>query len=383
MKRSPRCLGQQSLRVARQPVGGARRGRADSSMDTTTPSRPFRWVERPAAANGDNDMVVEECDLEDESSLEACLDRQGYYDSTLTTAQNPSMMTKIYTAQLEKLQTRFPSQNIPNRRQQVKTRNSGSSNAGTTTTVDDDVTTSSSATSTSSYHRLQYTSYWTDDDIVLVDVVRRKRAASNTMISRAFVRAGPRETLHFVPSTTRAAIVTCGGLCPGLNTVVRELTHALYRMYGVPAVYGIRGGYHGFRRKEKENGDDTKTSPSSSSWPGPVLLTMEMVENVHHDGGTFLKTSRGGFDIQAIMDFIQSHDIQQLYIVGGDGTHRGAYNIHQECVRQNVNVAIAGIPKTIDNDVDYIDRSFGFLSAVEAAQASIRYVFCGQVLFLS
>jgi len=96
------------------------------------------------------------------------------------------------------------------------------------------------------------------------------------------------------------------------------------------------------------------------------------VEDIHHQGGTILRSSRGGFDIDKILNFLKTRDISQLYIIGGDGTHRGAYAISQACLDANLNIAVAGIPKTIDNDVDYIDRSFGFQSAVEACQEAIH-----------
>jgi len=127
-------------------------------------------------------------------------------------------------------------------------------------------------------------------------------------------------------------------------------------MYGVDTVYGVRGGYHGFA----DDGEE------------PIVLTTELVEDIHHEGGTILRTSRGGFDMEKIINFLTKYKIQQLYVIGGDGTHRGAYAVHQELAKRNLNIAVAGIPKTIDNDVDYIDRSFGFLTAVETAQASIR-----------
>jgi 6-phosphofructokinase 1 len=202
---------------------------------------------------------------------------------------------------------------------------------------------------------MEYNQLIDPNEIVLVDTVRKPGLLS---VSRAFPRAGPRKFLHFDPSQVNAAIVTCGGLCPGLNNVIRELVHSLYYLYGANKVYGIRGGFHGFAM---ENPDYD-----------PVLLTNEIVENIHHEGGTILRSSRGGFDVDKILDFLKGHDISQLYIIGGDGTHRGAYAIHEECVKQGLNIAIAGIPKTIDNDVDYIDRSFGFQSAVEAAQGGIR-----------
>mmetsp|Transcript_21182 Transcript_21182/g.58621 ORF Transcript_21182/g.58621 Transcript_21182/m.58621 type:complete len:565 (+) Transcript_21182:3-1697(+) len=200
---------------------------------------------------------------------------------------------------------------------------------------------------------VEYNQLVADKEVVLVDTIRKPGMPSS---SRAFHRAGPRKLLHFDPSAVNAAIVTCGGLCPGLNNVIRELTHSLYYLYGVKQVYGIRGGFNGFHSPE---------------YP-PLLLTNEIVENIHHEGGTVLRSARGGFDIDKILEFLQEKNIQQLYVIGGDGTHRGAYAISEACIANSLNVAVAGIPKTIDNDVDFIDRSFGFQTAVEAAQAGIR-----------
>jgi len=192
------------------------------------------------------------------------------------------------------------------------------------------------------------------NECIIADIVRRPGYAST---SKAFVRAGPRRNLHFNPKTVNAAIVTCGGLCPGLNNVIREITNSLIFMYGVKGkVYGIRGGYKGFYDPE---------------YP-PVILTPAIVENIHHGGGTVLSSSRGGFDLDKIVAFIEKMRIKQLYVIGGDGTHRGAFTIHEGCLEKGLNVAVAGIPKTIDNDVDHIDRSFGFQSSVEAAQDAIR-----------
>ena len=172
-------------------------------------------------------------------------------------------------------------------------------------------------------------------------------------------RAGPRKLLHFDPKDVNAAIVTCGGLCPGLNNVVREITKTLVQIYGIKGnVYGIQGGYRGFY----------DPSPHLQ----PLILTPSVVENIHHEGGTVLGSSRGGFDLQKIIDFLEAKKISQLYVIGGDGTHRGAFTIHEGCMERGLNVAVAGIPKTIDNDVDFIDHSFGFNSAVEAAQVAIR-----------
>jgi 6-phosphofructokinase 1 len=118
-----------------------------------------------------------------------------------------------------------------------------------------------------------------------------------------------------------------------------------------------RGGFNGF---------------SEGKGFEPMILTVESVAYCHHQGGTILASSRGGFDIDRILTFLQSHGINQLYVIGGDGTHRGANAISEECIARHLNVSVTGIPKTIDNDVDIIDRSFGFTTSVEAAQAAIQ-----------
>lgn len=192
------------------------------------------------------------------------------------------------------------------------------------------------------------------NECIIGDIVRKPGQSRHT---KALIRAGPRKSLHFNPQTVNAAIVTCGGLCPGLNNVIREITNSLILMYGIKGkVYGIRGGFKGFY------------DPSYQ----PIELTPELVEDIHHKGGTVLSSSRGGFDLDKILAFIERMNIKQLYVIGGDGTHRGAFRIHEGCLVKGLNVSVAGIPKTIDNDVDHIDRSFGFQSAVEAAQDAIR-----------
>ncbi|KAL7581507.1 hypothetical protein ACA910_022076 [Epithemia clementina (nom. ined.)] len=201
-----------------------------------------------------------------------------------------------------------------------------------------------------------YNKLITNHECILADIVRKPNMHTHTV---AFMRAGARRYLHFDPKTVNAAIVTCGGLCPGLNNVIREITKVLHQMYAIGGtVYGIQGGYQGF------HGTDPQLQP--------IPLTPALVDNIHYQGGTVLGSSRGGFDLDKILKFIQDKKINQLYVIGGDGTHRGAFAIHEGCLAKGWNVAVAGIPKTIDNDVDYIDQSFGFQSAVEAAQVAIR-----------
>jgi len=200
---------------------------------------------------------------------------------------------------------------------------------------------------------IEYNQLLEDDDVILYSVVRKGCKKTST---KAFLRAGPRPTNHFEPKTVKAAIVTCGGLCPGLNNVIREITLALRNLYGCTEVYGIRGGYNGF----------------FDSTLQPIELTPEVVDNIHLKGGTILGSARGGFDLEKILQFLEQTGVNQLYVCGGDGTHRGAHKIATECLRRNLNVAVAGVPKTIDNDIGLIDRSFGFQTAVEAAQAAIQ-----------
>jgi hypothetical protein len=164
-------------------------------------------------------------------------------------------------------------------------------------------------------NNMKYHKILDKDDYVLRDIVRKDdKGKGNKTTCEAFLRAGPRSLAHFQPNTVRAAIVTCGGLCPGLNNVVRELVHALHFLYGAEQVIGIRGGYHGF-------------SADSGACFTPIDLTVESVDGIHHEGGTLLGSSRGGFDIDVIVRFLQENKIDQLYVIGGDGTHRGANTI--------------------------------------------------------
>ncbi|CAA2934857.1 ATP-dependent 6-phosphofructokinase 6-like [Olea europaea var. sylvestris] len=169
-----------------------------------------------------------------------------------------------------------------------------------------------------------------------------------------FRRAGPRQKVYFASDEVQACIVTCGGLCPGINTVIREIVHSLDYMYGVNEVLGIDGGFRGFYSKNT------------------VTLTPKVTNDIHKRGGTILGTSRGGHDTMKIVDSIQDRGINQVYIIGGDGTQKGAAVIYEEIRRRNLKVAVAGIPKTIDNDIPVIDKSFGFDTAVEEAQRAIN-----------
>jgi 6-phosphofructokinase 1 len=235
---------------------------------------------------------------------------------------------------------------------------------------------------------ISYNCVLSEEDFILGDIVRK---TSDAKQAEAFVRAGPRTVTHFDPRTVNAAIVTCGGLCPGLNNVIRELVHALVKLYNVNKVYGIRGGFNGMTTTGAGACDPSSSSTStSSSSPSPhtsaasstgvcfpgnyslIELTEDLVADCHHQGGSILGSSRGGFDLDRMILFLQHYNITQLYVIGGDGTHRAAQTLALECLQRKLNISVAGIPKTIDNDVDLIDRSFGFQTSVEAAQAAIQ-----------
>ena len=167
--------------------------------------------------------------------------------------------------------------------------------------------------------------------------------------------AGPRSKVFFDSSKTRAAIVTCGGLCPGLNNVIRALTLALYYRYGVHDVLGIRYGYAGFIEKDF----------------APIKLSNKSVENIHLVPGTILGSSRGIFETKDIFNSIEKNKINLLFCIGGDGTLRGARDIALFSMLRGYPLAVVGIPKTIDNDISYISRSFGFQTAVQTATQAI------------
>ncbi|KDP22466.1 hypothetical protein JCGZ_26297 [Jatropha curcas] len=193
-------------------------------------------------------------------------------------------------------------------------------------------------------------SFVTSEDVVAQKIVVQRNSPRGVH----FRRAGPREKVYFTPEEVRACIVTCGGLCPGINTVIREIVCGLNYMYGVDNVLGIEGGYRGFYSKNT------------------LTLTPKVVNDIHKRGGTFLRTSRGGHDTHKIVDSIQDRGINQVYIIGGDGTQKGAALIYKEVEKRGLRVAVAGIPKTIDNDIAVIDKSFGFDTAVEEAQRAIN-----------
>lgn len=172
----------------------------------------------------------------------------------------------------------------------------------------------------------------------------------------SFELAGPRERIFFNPSTSRAAIVTCGGLSPGLNSVIRGLVLQLWYLYGCRDILGIRYGYRGLGREGEE----------------PMPLDPDRVSAIHQEGGTLLGSSRGTPPTGEIVDTLVARGIDMLFTIGGDGTLRGANAIWREVRRRGLDIAVVGIPKTIDNDIPYVRRSFGFETAVSIATQSIN-----------
>jgi len=193
-----------------------------------------------------------------------------------------------------------------------------------------------------------------------VNVFEDNYRENNLDPSNLLQKAGPREFIYFNPAHVTAGICTCGGLCPGLNDVIRAIVRCLYNRYGVKRIKGFRFGFKGFFA---ESGYNT------------VDLTPDLVDDIHKIGGSFLGTSRGGGNrVNDIVDAVESLSINMLFIIGGDGTQRGALDVANEVARRGLKVAVVGIPKTVDNDLALIDRSFGFETAVQKAKEAVAAI---------
>ena len=205
----------------------------------------------------------------------------------------------------------------------------------------------------------QTANYVADSRTVLFDV---DRDTVDAMVRAgveppAFQMAGPRQKIFFDGGVVRAAIVTCGGLCPGINNVIRTLVMELHYRYGVRSILGIRYGYRGFIPKLGYEA---------------IPLTPDFVKDIHEKGGSVLSSSRGQQDTGAIVDFLQKKGISLLFTIGGDGTLRGAWEIHQEAKKRGLSVSVIGVPKTVDNDIAFVERTFGLETAFSVAAESIR-----------
>ncbi len=196
-----------------------------------------------------------------------------------------------------------------------------------------------------------------DEKRMLFNVMLEKGDTSKIDVEHTFELAGPREYLYFKPEETKSAIVTCGGLCPGLNDVIRSIVMESWYRYGSTNILGIKYGYSGLKK-------DTKFAP--------IILTPEVVRSIHMEGGSILGSSRGGTDdLEMLVDTLERLKINILYAIGGDGTLKGAHNIALIAEKRKLNLVVVGIPKTIDNDISFIQRSFGFETAFSKAVEAI------------
>jgi 6-phosphofructokinase 1 len=173
--------------------------------------------------------------------------------------------------------------------------------------------------------------------------------------------AGPRRKVFFDVAATTCAIVTCGGLCPGLNDVIRAIVMQAHDVYGVCRVLGLRYGYEGLNPAYGHE---------------PLELTPESVSTIHNFGGTILGSSRGEQNIGVMVDHLVTLGIDILFVVGGDGSQHGADEIFREVRRRGLAIAVVGVPKTIDNDLLHMDRSFGYLTAFSASCQVVRAAQC-------
>jgi 6-phosphofructokinase 1 len=195
--------------------------------------------------------------------------------------------------------------------------------------------------------------YVTDDQYVRLTTGVKIGAQAPIKRPEILERAGPREMIYFSPAHVHAGIVSCGGLCPGINDVIRAVVRCLWYRYGVTRISGIRYGYKGFLPE--------------SQYP-VKSLTPDNVDDIHKLGGTFLGSARGGGkEVVKIVDAMEKLNLNMLFTIGGDGTQRGTLDIAEEVKKRQLKIALVGIPKTVDNDFSIIDRSFGFQTAIEKA----------------
>src|SRR5690606_19818371 len=195
--------------------------------------------------------------------------------------------------------------------------------------------------------------------ILIDDTISLLAARGDTPLDQvpSFEPGGPRRKIFFDPKKTKVGIVTCGGLCPGLNDVIRALVLELFEHYGVTDVTGFRNGYAGL-------------VPGKA--PDPITLTPAFVETITDRGGTILGSSRGAQSVPQIVDNLVHREIDILFVIGGDGSMRGAHAIAEEAPARKLDIAVVGVPKTIDNDIPLIGTSFGFQTAYAKAAESIK-----------
>ena len=201
--------------------------------------------------------------------------------------------------------------------------------------------------------------YVNDNERVFTVILKNEydQFKKNGLQLPSFEKAGPRKNIFFEPGETISAIVTCGGLCPGLNAVIRAIVLMNNYRYKNKITYGIKHGYQGFIKKYGLE---------------VIKLTPDLVETIHKSAGTILGSSRGPQDISEIVDRLLELRVNVLYTIGGDGTLRGAHEIYKEIIKRNLKISVIGVPKTIDNDIAFIDKSFGTETAFSKACDSVN-----------
>lgn len=203
--------------------------------------------------------------------------------------------------------------------------------------------------------------YWTDEKSVVLfqTIFSGQEDALKTVQNNPvfFEQAGPKEKIYFAPGDVTAAIVTCGGLCPGINDVIRALVMELHYRYKVPRILGFPFGYEGMVKKSGHR---------------PVELTPDKVAHIMNFGGSILGSSRGNQSTTDMVDTLCLYGVKMLFCIGGDGTLRGAQAIQDEVKRRKEDIAVVGIPKTIDNDINYVQKTFGFSTAFSKAVEAVN-----------
>ncbi|NCN08360.1 MAG: ATP-dependent 6-phosphofructokinase [Leptospira sp.] len=202
--------------------------------------------------------------------------------------------------------------------------------------------------------------YWTPDSsmVVIQTIFETKEALREHMQDPlCFEQAGPREKIFFDPSTVTAGIVTCGGLCPGINDVIRSLVMELHYRYKVTRILGFPFGYEGLVKKLGHR---------------PIELFPDKVAQIMDQGGSILSSSRGDQSVTDIVDTLALYGVKMLFCIGGDGTLRGAQAIVEEIKKRKEEISVIGIPKTIDNDINYVQKTFGFSTAFSKAVEAVN-----------
>ena len=195
--------------------------------------------------------------------------------------------------------------------------------------------------------------FMTDDQFVRLNADIKPGPQAPVKKSQILECAGPREMIYFSPANVHAGIVSCGGLCPGINDVIRAIVRCLAYRYGVTRISGIRYGYKGFLPEYQF---------------GTKILDPQTVDDIHKIGGTFLGSARGGGrEVGKIVDSLEQLNLNMLFTIGGDGTQHGTLEIAEEIDKRKLKIALVGIPKTVDNDFALIQKSFGFDTAVDKA----------------